>query len=169
MKICINLRTIVFVCLILSTCLNTGCDLTGFLDMPYKTPRVIVATPKGIQSGNVTLNYNLIETDGSKAAITAMSETKSTCEKTTQGTSLVATDLNNIASSITNIDGLNALIATAAEEQSSVAEDITHNMSTIRDMVEELSNNGEATASEATNLSGANSQLKSVVGKFKLQ
>lgn len=113
-----------------------------------------------------TLNKLL---NGSQAAVTAMSETKTTCEKTTQGTSLVANDLQNIASSITQIDDLNTLIATAAEEQSSVAENITQNMATIRDMVGELSKNGEITANEATNLSTANSELIAVVDKFKLQ
>jgi len=107
--------------------------------------------------------------NGSKTAITAMNETKSTCDETTQSTSLVAKDLDNIAGSITNINDLNTLIATAAEEQSSVAEDISRNMSAIRKMVGELSINGEATANETNNLSAANSQLASVVSKFKLQ
>ena len=105
----------------------------------------------------------------SKTSIAAMSETKSTCDKTTQNTSLVATELDSIASSVTNINDFNTLIATAAEEQSSVAADITRNMSTISEMVAELSINGEASANETTNLATANSQLKSVVGKFKLQ
>lgn len=107
--------------------------------------------------------------NGSKMAITAMGETKSTCDDTANSTSLVAKDLDHIASSITSINNLNTLIATAAEEQSSVAEDITCNMSAIREMVRELAMNGEVTANENTNLSAANSQLKSVVGKFKLQ
>ena len=107
--------------------------------------------------------------NGSKMAITAMNETKSTCDDTTQSTSLVADDLNNMASSIMNINDLNTLIATSAEEQSSVAEDITSNMTSIREMVTELTLNGEVTANETANLSSANSELELVVGKFKLQ
>lgn len=113
-----------------------------------------------------TLNKLL---NGSKTAISAMDATKSTCEKTTENTKLVANDLSDIAQSVTNIDDLNTLIATAAEQQSSVAEDITRNMTAIRDIVNELNMNGESTSNEATNLAAANSQLKSVVGKFKLQ
>ncbi|WP_211235768.1 methyl-accepting chemotaxis protein [Psychromonas aquimarina] len=112
-----------------------------------------------------TLNKLL---SGSKTAIDAMNATKSTCERTTQNTSLVAADLDNIAISVTNINDLNTLIATAAEQQSSVAEDITRNMSAIRDIVGELTINGQSTATETINLSAANSQLKSVVSKFKL-
>jgi len=113
-----------------------------------------------------TLNKLL---NGSKTAISAMDATKSTCEKATENTRLVANDLGDIAQSVTNINDLNTLIATAAEQQSSVAEDITRNMTAIREIVNELSMNGESTSNEATNLAAANSQLKSVVGKFKLQ
>ncbi len=105
---------------------------------------------------------------GSNAAISAMDSTKSTCERTAENTSLVAKDLDTIAESVTHINDLNTQIATAAEEQSSVADEITRNMVTIREIVGKLSVNGEATANETINLAAANSQLKSIVNKFKL-
>lgn len=107
--------------------------------------------------------------NGSTTTITAMESTKLTCKKTAESTTLVAKDLDAIALSVTQINDLNAQIATAAEEQSSVAGEITRNMASIREIVGELSASGEATASETINLAAANSQLKSVVGKFKLQ
>lgn len=106
---------------------------------------------------------------GSSAALTAMDTTKSTCKRTAKNTSLVAKDLDTIAESVAHINDLNAQIATAAEEQSSVADEITRNMAAIREIVRELSVNGEATANETINLAAANSQLKSVVDKFRLQ
>lgn len=107
--------------------------------------------------------------NGSNTAISAMGITKSTCERTVESTSLVANDLDTIAQSVTHINDLNTQIATAAEQQSTVADEITRNMTAIREIVGELSANGEATANETINLAAANSQLKSVVSKFRLQ
>lgn len=107
--------------------------------------------------------------DGSSSAITAMDQTQASCKKTAESTDLVAENLDEIAKSVTHIYDLNTQIATAAEEQSSVSNEITRNMTAIREMALELANNGETTASESINLAAANSQLKSVVGKFKLQ
>ncbi|MDF2156138.1 methyl-accepting chemotaxis protein [Vibrio sp. CAU 1672] len=107
--------------------------------------------------------------NGSGVAISAMKVTKSTCERAVENASMVADDLDTIAQSVVHINDLNTQIATAAEQQSSVAGEITRNMTSIREIVSELSANGEATASETVNLAAANSQLKSVVSKFKLQ
>ncbi|WP_299012890.1 methyl-accepting chemotaxis protein [uncultured Photobacterium sp.] len=106
---------------------------------------------------------------GTDTAISSMDMTKTTCERTAENTSLVAKDLDTIAQSVTHINDLNTQIATAAEEQSSVASEITRNMAAIREIVGELSVNGEATVSETINLSAANSQLITVVNKFKLK
>ncbi|PSW06520.1 methyl-accepting chemotaxis protein [Photobacterium lipolyticum] len=106
---------------------------------------------------------------GSTAAIGAMELTKSTCEKTAENSNLVANDLDIIVQSVIHINDLSTHIATAAEEQSSVTGEITRNMATIREIVCELSANGEETSNETINLAAANSQLKSVVSKFRLQ
>lgn len=106
---------------------------------------------------------------GTAASITAMDTTKSTCEDSAGKTSLVAKKLDDIVDSVSFINDLNTQIATAAEEQSSVTGEITRNMTAIRDMVRDLSTNGEVTTNEAINLATYNSQLKSVVSQFKLQ
>ena len=85
--------------------------------------------------------------DGADAAISAMDGTRQICEKTAQTTELVAKDLDGIGSSVTHINDLDAQIATAAEEQSAVADEITRNMSAIRDMVARLTQTGEITTS----------------------
>jgi len=112
-----------------------------------------------------TLNKLL---NSSQSANTAMLATKETCEKTTQGTRRVAEDLTNIDESVTSINDLTTLIATAAEEQSAVTQEITRNMSSLQDMVVTLTNNGQSTGSETQKLTNANSQLKAIVGKFRL-
>ncbi|USD35740.1 methyl-accepting chemotaxis protein [Ferrimonas sp. SCSIO 43195] len=105
---------------------------------------------------------------GSAAAIEAMGITKTSCEQTATGANAVSSDLDDIVQSVARINDLNTHIATAAEEQSSVATEISRNITTIREIVMELSSNGRATEAETLNLSAANSQLKAVVGKFKL-
>ncbi|WP_210498950.1 methyl-accepting chemotaxis protein [Vibrio crassostreae] len=106
---------------------------------------------------------------GSTSAISAMDAAKGTCEQTARNTSNVAQDLDSVVNAVSRLNDLNTQIATAAEEQSSVAEEITRNMTVITDIVGDLSINGEAAEAEAINLAAANSQLKSVVGKFKIK
>lgn len=107
--------------------------------------------------------------DGSKTAILAMDNTKFTCKQTAENTLLVEQELGRVSESVAYMNDLNMQIATAAEEQSSVSGEITRNMASIREIVEELSINGQATESETINLASANSQLKSVVTQFKLR
>ena len=106
--------------------------------------------------------------NASNCAISAMHATKVTCEQTAEATDQVAVDLDGIVSSVTQINDLNCQIATAAEEQSSVSDEITRNMAAISEMVNELSMNGEANIKQAENLAQSNTELKVVVNKFKL-
>ncbi|RJY07461.1 methyl-accepting chemotaxis protein [Parashewanella spongiae] len=106
--------------------------------------------------------------NGSTSAISAMQATKSTCEQTADATDNVAEDLDGIVESVNQINDLNTQIATAAEEQSSVSDEITRNMAAISEMANELSMNGESSVKQTSNLANANCELKSVVGKFKL-
>ncbi|MGF1724540.1 methyl-accepting chemotaxis protein [Photobacterium nomapromontoriensis] len=105
---------------------------------------------------------------GSGQAISAMGATKVTCEKTVESTSEVAGNLDVIADSIGHINDLNTQIATAAEEQSAVAEEITQNMTAIRDMVTELQVNSQATVDSTHSLIESNSHLVNIVSQFKL-
>ncbi|GIC75299.1 methyl-accepting chemotaxis protein [Moritella sp. F3] len=108
-------------------------------------------------------------TAGSSSAIAAMNMTQATCQQAAESTYAVATDLDHIASSVTQINDLNTQIATAAEEQSSVSLEVTRNMTAIREMAQELAINGQSTAQESVNVAVANEQLKSIVGQFKLR
>ncbi|WP_133407093.1 methyl-accepting chemotaxis protein [Parashewanella tropica] len=105
---------------------------------------------------------------GTNSAIEAMQVTKSTCEQTADATEKVATDLDEIALSVDQINDLNTQIATAAEEQSSVSDEITRNMAAINEMVNELSMNGQTTVAQTSNLFQINKELTGVVRKFKL-
>lgn len=106
---------------------------------------------------------------GADAAMLAMQATKDTCQKTSQGTRLVAEDLGVISDSVEQITELNTQIATAAEEQNAVSAEITRNISSMSEMVAELSVNGEKTVNETIELTAAQRQLNTLVEQFKLK
>jgi len=98
-----------------------------------------------------------------------MSSTKQTCLKVADSTEVVATDLDSIGSSVTQINGLNLQIATAAEEQSCVSGEIARNMTAISDMANELVVNGQNSLEQTMELTNANDNLKGLVAQFKLK
>lgn len=102
-------------------------------------------------------------------AVSAMEVTKTSCERTAANTANVTDSLDTMTGSIVKINDLSTQIATASEEQSSVTEEVSRNMNNIRDMVHELSQNGQATVDSTQNLAAANAQLDMLVNKFKLQ
>lgn len=106
---------------------------------------------------------------GSEAVVNSMESTKTSCEQTAETTSHVMNSLDLMTDSVIEINDLAAQIATSAEEQSSVTEEINRNMTAIQDMIQTLNANGSDTANSTHQLTGTNAQLVSIVDKFKLQ
>jgi methyl-accepting chemotaxis protein len=106
---------------------------------------------------------------GSSTAIYTMTSTKQTCLKVADSTKVVATDLDSIGDSVNQINQLNLQIATAAEEQSCVSDEIARNMTAISDMANELVINGRNSLEQTIELTSANDQLKVLVDQFKLK
>lgn len=74
-----------------------------------------------------------------------------------------------MASSVLRIHDLNAHIATAAEEQSAVTEEINQNMVAIRYMVSNLVNSGQQTDKSTEALLASNERLVILVNRFKVR
>jgi methyl-accepting chemotaxis protein len=106
--------------------------------------------------------------EGSSSAISTMGSTKSTCVEVAQSTEVVASDLGSINDSVSQINDLNLQIATAAEEQSCVSDEIARNMTAISDMANELVVNGNNSLEQTIELANANVNLKALVAQFKL-
>jgi methyl-accepting chemotaxis protein len=106
---------------------------------------------------------------GADTAMSAMQVTKDTCQKTIEATGLVAGDLDVIGDSVMQITELNTQIATAAEEQNSVSAEITRNISSMSEMVAQLTVSGEKTVNQTIELSSAHHQLNTLVEQFKLK
>jgi methyl-accepting chemotaxis protein len=106
---------------------------------------------------------------GVNAAVGAMVKTKASCESTADRTSRVNEGLDGMASSVLRIHDLSAHIATAAEEQSAVTEEINQNMVAIRHMVSDLVNSGQQTDKSTEALLASNERLVILVNRFKVR
>ena len=105
---------------------------------------------------------------GSQSVVESMDVTKDRCEHTAEGAGEVVESLETMTQFVIEINDLSAQIATAAEEQSSVTQELSRNMSAINDIVGELDSNGKQALDGASNIDNVNSQLIEIVGRFKL-
>ena len=106
---------------------------------------------------------------GVSSAVQAMEKTKASCQATADKTSRVNVGLDDMASSVGRIHDLSAQIATAAEEQSAVTEEINQNMVAIRHMVDELVASGQQTDRSTDALLASNRRLVELVNRFKVR
>ena len=105
---------------------------------------------------------------GTKAVVNAMENTKLSCQQTSKNTALVGGSLDEMTKSIAEINDFAAQIASSAEQQSLVTEEVSRNMTTIQDMIGNINRNGEETVSSTHQLTDTNGQLQNVVGRFKI-
>jgi len=108
-------------------------------------------------------------TNDAANAVTSMDVTKESCQRTAENTARVTDSLDNLTNFIVQINDLNTQIATASEEQNCVTEEVSRNMININKMVQSLTKSGQESLDSTQNLASANSQLDSLVSKFKLK
>lgn len=106
---------------------------------------------------------------GVSTAVGAMEKTKVSCQSTADRTSRVNEGLDGMAGSVLRIHDLSAHIATAAEEQSAVTEEINQNMIAIRHMVGELVGCGQQTDTSVDSLMASNERLVAMIDRFKVR
>ncbi|WP_371919995.1 methyl-accepting chemotaxis protein [Pseudomonas sp. GV071] len=105
---------------------------------------------------------------GVSAAVVAMEKTKQSCQATVDKTSKVNEGLDVMTESVVRINDLSTQIATAAEEQSAVSEEINRNMVAVRHIVEELVSGGSESERSTAALAASNDKLIAVVRRFKV-
>ncbi|NUT87207.1 methyl-accepting chemotaxis protein [Pseudomonas corrugata] len=108
-------------------------------------------------------------TQGVSSSVSAMENTQASCQSAADATSRVNTGLDEMAGSVGQINSLSTQIATAAEQQSAVTEEINRSMVQIRHMVEELVAGGLASENNTRQLLEANSRVNAIMGRFKLR
>ena len=101
--------------------------------------------------------------------VSEMATTHTSCEQTAEKTNQVMSSLNVVTGSVVEINDLNTLMATAAEQQSQVTSEVTRNMAAIQEMIQKLNSNASETTSVSDELRATSSNLSDVVGRFKVQ
>ncbi|WP_421169610.1 methyl-accepting chemotaxis protein [Aeromonas dhakensis] len=106
---------------------------------------------------------------GTRTVVNAMSNTKQSCQGAAENTTRVNESLDLMAGEVVEINDLISHIATAAEQQSAVAEEINRNMSAIAEVIRQLTHNGEATVASAGSMQQTYDRLREIVGHFRLE
>ncbi len=106
--------------------------------------------------------------DGARRAVEVMEKS---CQKAEAGREQLA-DTSAVLAQITNavatINDMNAMIASAAEEQSSVAEEINRNITNVSEIAEETSEASRQNVETSRELNALANRLQGLVQKFKL-
>ncbi|CAM3757549.1 methyl-accepting chemotaxis protein [Vibrio aquimaris] len=105
---------------------------------------------------------------GSQSVVDSMESTKDKCGQTAEGAGQVAESLDVMTDFVTEINDLSTQIAAAAQEQNSVTQELSRNMTAINDIVGELDNNGKQALEDAHSIAEINTRLSDIVGRFKL-
>ncbi|WP_434664655.1 methyl-accepting chemotaxis protein [Aeromonas sp. NJAU223] len=106
---------------------------------------------------------------GTQTVVEAMGNTRQSCQDAAQNTNKVNASLDAMAGEVVEINDLISHIATAAEEQSAVAEEINRNMSAIAEVITQLKGNGERTVDSSASMQRTYDRLREIVGHFRLQ
>jgi len=107
--------------------------------------------------------------DAVGSAVQAMEQTKASCQATADKTAQVTVGLDEMTNSVVHINDLSTQIATAAQEQSAVAEEINRNMVAVRHVVDELVESGASVDRSTESLLDTNGRLTAVVSRFKVR
>jgi methyl-accepting chemotaxis protein len=78
------------------------------------------------------------------------------------------TSLESITQTVSSIQAMNQQIAAAAEQQSSVADEISRSIVNVRDVCEQTAAASEETAASSVELARLGNQLQMMVGRFKV-
>ncbi|OWP52523.1 methyl-accepting chemotaxis protein [Pseudomonas nitroreducens] len=105
---------------------------------------------------------------GAQDAVTRMDDSRRLTGSSVELTRRAGEALGEIARTVADIQGMNLQIASAAEEQSSVAEEINRSVVQVREIADQSAAASEQTASSSTELARLGNELQLQVGRFRL-
>jgi methyl-accepting chemotaxis protein len=105
---------------------------------------------------------------GSRNAVSAMQTSAKHAQEVVEQSSLASESLVTISDAVTRINEMSTQIASAAEEQSAVTEEIDQNLIKINTMAVENSNAAEESATAGNSLAGMATHLQDLVSRFKV-
>ncbi|MFJ2684326.1 methyl-accepting chemotaxis protein [Pseudomonas sp. NPDC087342] len=106
--------------------------------------------------------------NGTQQVSSALENSRSLTDSSVALTKRVGTSLTNISRSVSTIEAMNLQIATAAEQQSAVADEINRSVLNVREISEQTSAASEETAASTVELARLGVHLQTLVSQFKL-
>jgi methyl-accepting chemotaxis protein len=105
---------------------------------------------------------------GSKQAVKVMQESRQQADDSVQQAELAGESLQGIARAISTINDMNIQIASAAEEQNAVAEEINRNINNISQVTFETSEGTQQITLSSNELAKISKELQRLVAQFKV-
>jgi methyl-accepting chemotaxis protein len=105
---------------------------------------------------------------GSRNAVQAMSQSREQARSVVDQATLAGSSLTTIAESVSQIDQMSAQIATAAEEQNAVADEMNRNIVRISDMATQNASGAVQTSQAGQDLARMASELQGLVRQFQV-
>ena len=101
-------------------------------------------------------------------SVSAMESSTTMASNTLERATATGTTIERIARAVEEIKQYNSQIATASEQQTSVAEEINQNITSIRDVTDQSAASSNQTASSSSELARLGSDLQNLVSRFRL-
>ena len=101
-------------------------------------------------------------------AVSVMQQSTAKAKETVEQANHAGTALNSITEAVSTINQMNIQIATAAEEQGKVSEEINKSIITLNDIAEHTSEKAQKTADSGCKISQIASESDKLVGTFKI-
>jgi len=105
---------------------------------------------------------------GAQSAVKVMDDSRSKAEDSVSQAATAASSLETITNSVSLINDMNTQIATAAEQQSAVAEEINKNILNISDIVDRSADGASQTSTASEELASLAIRLQQLVSQFKV-
>jgi len=106
--------------------------------------------------------------NGARESVAVMVTSREKATKTVEQANAAGTALHSITESVSLISDMNTQIATAAEEQSSVADEINRNITSINDLGKETAAGANETSSACEELAQLAASLQNLIARFKV-
>ena len=106
--------------------------------------------------------------NGTQQVATIMDNSRGLTDSSVELTRRAGSALANITRTVSTIQAMNSQIATAAEQQSAVAEEINRSVLNVRDVSEQTSAASEETAASSAELARLGIYLQTLVGRFRI-
>ncbi|MNM51639.1 Methyl-accepting chemotaxis protein McpS [compost metagenome] len=105
---------------------------------------------------------------GTQRVASVMDSSRQLTDSSVELTRRAGGSLDTITRTVSSIQAMNQQIATAAEQQSAVAEEINRSVMNVRDISDQTSAASEETASSSVELARLGTHLQGLVGRFRL-